>query len=58
VSDQLFEFNAPDDACADVVSEAKYGIIHAIYLAAIGSAMIGWLWLIAWLLAWPALQLI
>jgi hypothetical protein len=27
----------------------KYGLMHAIYLAAIFGATIGWLWLIAWI---------
>jgi hypothetical protein len=48
VSDQLFGFKIPDDACTDIVPEGKYGIVYVIYLAAIGLAMIGWLWLIAW----------
>jgi hypothetical protein len=54
VSDQLFDSKVSDDACTDTVPERKYGIVHAIYLAAIGVATIGWLWLIAWC----ALQLI
>jgi hypothetical protein len=52
VSDQLFDFK--DETCTDMVLERKYRIVHAIYLAAIGVATIGWLWL----LAWCALQLI
>jgi hypothetical protein len=48
VSDQLFDFKVPDDASTDMVPEGKYGVAHAIYLAAIGVATIGWLWLIAW----------
>jgi len=54
VSDQLFDLKVSDDAGTDMVPERKYEIVHAIYLAAIGVAMIGWLWL----LAWCALQLI
>jgi hypothetical protein len=54
VSDQLFDSKVSDDACTDTFPERKYGIVHAIYLAAIGVATIGWLWLIAWC----ALQLI
>ena len=54
VSDQLFDFKVADDGRTNMVPEGKYGIVHAIYLAAIGVAMIGWLWLIAWC----ALQLI
>jgi hypothetical protein len=48
VSDQLFDFKVPDDACIGLVTQKKYGILHATYLAAIGLAMFGWLWLIAW----------
>ncbi len=54
VSDQLFDLKLPDNARTDMVPAGKYGIVHAIYLAAIGVATIGWLWLIAWC----ALQLI
>ena len=54
VSDQLFDFRVSGDAGTDIVPERKYGIMHAIYLSAIGVATIGWLWLIAWC----ALQLI
>jgi len=48
MSDRLFDFKVSDDACTDIVPGGKDGIVHAIYLAAIGFAMIGWLWLIAW----------
>jgi hypothetical protein len=48
VSDQLFEFRVPDDACTERVPEGKHGIVRAIYLAAIGVAMVGWVWLIVW----------
>ena len=54
MSDQLFDFKVADDGRTNMAPERKYGIVHAIYLAAIGVAMIGWLWLIAWC----ALQLI
>jgi hypothetical protein len=54
VSDQLFDFKVPDDACTGKVPERKYTVVHAIYLAAIGVATLGWLWLIAWC----ALQLV
>jgi hypothetical protein len=54
VSDQLFDFKIPDDAGSGVVPGGTYGIVHVIYLAAIGFATIGWLWLIVWF----ALQLI
>jgi hypothetical protein len=46
VSDQLFGSKVRDDP--DIVPEGKYGIVHAIYLTAIGVAMIGWFWLIIW----------
>ena len=54
MSDQLFDFKVSGDAGTDLVPGRKYGIIHAIYLAAIGVATIGWLWLIVWI----AMQLI
>jgi hypothetical protein len=54
VSDQLLDFKVPEDARTDVVADEKYRIVHASYLAAIGLAMVGWLWLIAWC----ALQLV
>jgi len=54
VSDQPFDFKIRDDACTAMVPDGKHGIVNAIYLAAIGLAMIGWLWLFAWC----ALQLI
>jgi hypothetical protein len=54
VSDQLFDFRVSGDAGTDMVPERNYGIMHAIYLSAIGVATIGWLWFIAWC----ALQLI
>jgi hypothetical protein len=49
VSSQLFDVNIPtEDAGAKMVPERKGGIVRAVYLAAIGLATIGWLWLIAW----------
>jgi hypothetical protein len=48
VSDQLFDFRVSGDAGTAMVPVRKYGIMHAIYLSAIGVATIGWLWLIAW----------
>ena len=54
MSDQLLDFKVPEDARRDVVADEKYRIVHASYLAAIGLAMVGWLWLIAWC----ALQLV
>jgi hypothetical protein len=44
-----FDANIPtEDAGAKMVPERKGGIVRAVYLAAIGLATIGWLWLIAW----------
>jgi hypothetical protein len=54
VSDQLLDFKVSDDVRTGVVDDEKYRIVHASYLAAIGLAMVGWLWLIAWC----ALQLV
>ena len=54
MSEQLLDFKVPEDARTDVVADEKYRIVHASYLAAIGLAMVGWLWLIAWC----ALQLV
>jgi hypothetical protein len=54
VSDQLFDFRVSCDAETAMIPERKYGIMHAVYLSAMGIATIGWLWLIAWC----ALQLI
>jgi hypothetical protein len=48
VSDQLFGLEIPGKAHNDVVPRRKYGIVCVSYLATIGIAMIGWLWLIAW----------
>ena len=49
VSSQLFDFNIPtEDAGAKMIPERKGGIFRAVYLAAIGLATIGWLWLITW----------
>jgi len=48
VSDQLFGLELSDEARADVVPVGKYEIVCVTYLAAIGLAMTGWLWLIAW----------
>lgn len=38
MSDQLFDFKVRDDSCTGIVPEGKYGVAHAIYLAAIGVA--------------------
>jgi hypothetical protein len=48
VSDQLFDFKVLAETGTNMVPGPKYGIVHAVYLATIGVAMIGWLWLIAW----------
>jgi hypothetical protein len=45
VSDQLFAFKAALDK--KVSDNKKWRIACAVYLAAVGLAMMGWLWLIA-----------
>jgi len=47
VSEQLFGLEISDKAYNDLVP-GKGGIFCAAYLAAIGLAMTGWLWLIGW----------
>jgi hypothetical protein len=47
VSDQLFGLEISDQAYPDMVP-ARGGLFCAAYLAAIGLAMTGWLWLIGW----------
>lgn len=54
MSDPPFDFEVPDDASNDMAPEGSFGVVQAIYLAAIGVATIGWLWLITWC----ALQLV
>jgi hypothetical protein len=48
VSHQLFDPEIRDDAPGNAASEGKHGVVQVVYLAAIGVATIGWLWLIAW----------
>lgn len=48
MSHQLFDFKVPDDVPSNMASEGKHGVVRVVYLAAIGVATIGWLWLIAW----------
>jgi hypothetical protein len=52
VSDQLFDLKMPDEAYTDMVPVGKRAIVCVTYLSAIGLAMIGWLWLIAWCMLW------
>ena len=44
VSDRLFDLRS-----SDAIPARKYGLMHAIYLAAIVIGTIGWLWFIAWI---------
>jgi hypothetical protein len=45
----FFDVNIPTaDAGAKMVPARQGGIVRAVYLAAIGIATIGWLWLITW----------
>jgi hypothetical protein len=49
MSDQLFGFSeSPPTRGTGMVPEPKYAMVHAIYLASIAVATIGWLWLIVW----------
>jgi hypothetical protein len=51
VTDQDRPFQSAEDAGP---SARSYSLVRAVYLAAIGVATIGWLWLIAWI----AMQLV
>jgi hypothetical protein len=51
VTDQDRPFQSAEDAAP---SARSYSLVGAVYLAAIGVATIGWLWLIAWI----AMQLV
>jgi hypothetical protein len=51
VTDQNRPFPSAEDAAP---SARSYSLVRAVYLAAIGVATIGWLWLIAWI----AMQLV
>jgi hypothetical protein len=45
----FFDVKIPtEDAGAKMVPARQGGIVRAVYLAAIGIATIGWLWLITW----------
>ena len=49
MSSQLFDVNMPtEDARANMAAARMGRVTNAIYLAAIGLATIGWLWLIVW----------
>jgi hypothetical protein len=48
VSEQLFGLEISDEAYTGMVPGGKREILCAAYLAAIGLAMTGWLWLIGW----------
>jgi hypothetical protein len=48
VSEQLFGLEISDEVYTDMVPGGNRGIFCAAYLAAIGLAMTGWLWLIGW----------
>ncbi len=47
MSEQLFGLEISDEAYTDVVP-ARGGVFCAAYLAAIGLATAGWVWLIGW----------
>jgi hypothetical protein len=50
MTDQLLdELCHPAD---DLVAKPSYELVHFIYLATIGFATIGWLWLLAWVALW------
>jgi hypothetical protein len=50
MSDQPFEFiRSINDQPAHVNSTRNYGIVHVVYLAAIGLATIGWFWFLVWI---------
>lgn len=49
VSDRLFDLRSSDVTGAEAIAARKYGLMHAIYLAAIVVGTIGWLWFIAWI---------
>jgi hypothetical protein len=49
VSSQLFDGNLPtEDARANMAAARTGQVVKAVYLASIGLATIGWLWLIVW----------
>ena len=48
MSDQLFVGEFSKDVGEQLAAERKYGTGAFVYLAAIGTATLGWLWLIGW----------
>jgi hypothetical protein len=54
VADERFELKNADKLRGALIPEERSGRVHAIYLAAVGLATIGWFWFIAWC----ALQLV
>jgi hypothetical protein len=52
VSTQLFDGNLPTEDALDNMAASRTGqVVKAVYLAAIGLATIGWLWLIVWIVS-------
>jgi hypothetical protein len=50
VSSRPFDVNiSTEDAGAKMARERQGGFVRGVYLAAIGLATIGWLWLIVWI---------
>jgi hypothetical protein len=48
VSSQLFDDDISTEDAGAKIPGRNGAIVRAVYLAAIGLATIGWLWLIAW----------
>ena len=48
MSDQLFADEFSNDLGEQLAAERKYGTGAFVYLVAIGTATLGWLWLIGW----------
>jgi hypothetical protein len=49
VSNQLLDVNIPTENAGASMATARTGrVAKAVYLATIGLATIGWLWLIVW----------
>ena len=51
---EIVELKRPEGVRGALSGESKYRKTHAVYLAAIGLATIGWFWFITWC----ALQLV
>jgi hypothetical protein len=49
VSSQPFDAKVPTASAGAKIPGWKDGVVKAVYLAAIGLATIGWLWLIVWI---------